>query len=461
MPNEVSIRVENLSKCYQIFDKPRDRLKQMILPRLAGMMGKTGRPHYREFWALKDVSFSVGRGEAVGIVGRNGSGKSTLLQIICGTLAPTDGSVACSGRIAALLELGSGFNPEFTGRENVYLNGALFGASREEIDERFDRIAAFADIGSFIDQLVKTYSSGMAVRLAFAVAIHVDPEILVVDEALAVGDEMFQRKCFSRIEAIRSSGTTILFVSHSGAQVIELCDRALLLDGGRRLLVGQPKHVVGSYQKLLYAPVSKREGLLKGILEEDQDQLHATVLESGSDNGSQTHAEAWQRGIPDSFDPLLSPTSTIAYESRGALIENPVILSADGKMVNNLTGGKTYLYRYRVRFTSLCTKVRFGMLIKTVSGVELGGGDSAPHLGTGLPLVKAGSVFEVSFEFNCRLNAGVYFVNAGVSGDSDGARVFLHRLVDAVMFRVKYEEASFSTAIVDFSCAPNIKRVVA
>jgi lipopolysaccharide transport system ATP-binding protein len=459
MPDEVSIKVEKLSKCYPIFDKPRDRLKQMILPRLAEMVGKQGQQHYREFWALKDVSFSVGRGEAVGIIGRNGSGKSTLLQIICGTLSPTSGSVTCSGRIAALLELGSGFNPEFTGRENVYLNGALFGASREEIDERFDQIAAFADIGSFIDQPVKTYSSGMAVRLAFAVAIHVDPEILVVDEALAVGDEMFQRKCFSRIEAIRSSGATILFVSHSGALVIELCDRALLLDGGRRLLMGQPKHVVGRYQKLLYAPVWKRDGLLQETLTEDQGQLDATASETSSDKASETHAEASQIALPDSFDPLLKPTSTIAYESRGALIENPAILSADGEMVNNLTRGKTYLYRYRVRFTSLCTNVRFGMLIKTISGLELGGAGSAPHLGTGLPVAESGSVFEVSFEFNCRLNAGVYFMNAGVSGDADGARIFLHRLIDVVMFRVKYEEASLCSAIVDFSCVPNIKQV--
>ena len=197
MSSEIAIKVENLSKCYHIYDQPRDRLKQMILPRMQRAIGMQPRQYFREFWALKDVSFEVKKGETVGIIGRNGSGKSTLLQMVCGTLNPTSGSIQTSGRIAALLELGSGFNPEFTGRENVYLNGAVLGLSRDEIDVRFDEIAAFAEIGEFIDQPVKTYSSGMMVRLAFAVAINVDPQILVVDEALSVGDELFQRKCFS------------------------------------------------------------------------------------------------------------------------------------------------------------------------------------------------------------------------------------------------------------------------
>ena len=199
--SDVAIRIQNLSKCYHIYDKPRDRLMQML--------ARGRKQYFREFWALKEVSLDVKKGETVGIIGRNGSGKSTLLQMICGTLNPTSGSIQANGRIAALLELGSGFNPEFTGRENVYMNGSILGLSKEEIDSRFDDIAAFADIGEFIEQPVKTYSSGMMVRLAFSVAINVEPEILVVDEALSVGDEIFQRKCFSRIEAIRAGGATI------------------------------------------------------------------------------------------------------------------------------------------------------------------------------------------------------------------------------------------------------------
>ena len=221
MSSEIAISVADVSKRYQIYDAPSDRLKQMLT--------RARKQYFREFSALKNISFEVRKGETVGIIGRNGSGKSTLLQIICGTLNPTGGTLHTRGRIAALLELGAGFNPDFTGRENVYMNAAILGLSKLEIEQRFDDIAAFADIGEFIEQPVKSYSSGMSVRLAFAVAINVDAQILIIDEALSVGDELFQRKCFSRIEAIRAQGATILFVSHSGGTIIELCDRAILL----------------------------------------------------------------------------------------------------------------------------------------------------------------------------------------------------------------------------------------
>lgn len=250
--NSMAIKVENLSKCYHIYDQPRDRLKQMILPRLQRLVGMRPRRYYREFWALQDISFEVKKGETVGIVGRNGSGKSTLLQMICGTLNPTSGEVLTNGRIAALLELGSGFNPEFTGRENVYLNGAVLGLSRDEIDERFDEIVAFADIGNFIEQPVKTYSSGMMVRLAFAVAVNVAPDILIVDEALAVGDWLFQKRCFQKIEQLVSNGTTLLFVSHDQESVRTLTHRALLLAHGQSLAWGTSSEVVLEYRKLLH-----------------------------------------------------------------------------------------------------------------------------------------------------------------------------------------------------------------
>lgn len=245
--DDVVIRVRGLSKCYLIYDRPQDRLKQALVPRLRRLLGRPSRSYYREFWALRDVSFEVRRGETVGIIGRNGSGKSTLLQILCGTLFPNAGSVEVRGRVAALLELGSGFNPEFTGRENVYLYASVLGLSRAEVDARFDAIAAFADIGDFIDQPLKTYSSGMHVRLAFAVAVCVDPDILVVDEALAVGDLRFQLKCLRRMRELKDRGCSILFVSHAPGVVEALCDRAIWLEQGKLHREGPPSEVVRRY----------------------------------------------------------------------------------------------------------------------------------------------------------------------------------------------------------------------
>lgn len=456
--DSIAIKVEHLSKCYQLYDSPRDRLKQFIMPRLQDLARQTPKQYFREFWALRNVSFEIKEGETVGIIGRNGCGKSTLLQMICGTLTPSAGSIQTSGRIAALLELGSGFNLEFTGRENVYMNASVLGLRNEEIDERFDDIVAFADIGEFIEQPVKTYSSGMAVRLAFAVAINVEPDILIVDEALSVGDELFQRKCFSRIEAIRASGSTILFVSHSVGTIVELCDRAILLEAGEKLAVGKPKQIVGRYQKLLYAPEVKRESILQQIRRMDV----RTHIERHDDTEevvgplavSQEHRANEQQ---DCFDPNLKPSSTIEYESHGAYIESPTVLTLTGEQANNLVRGRTYRYVYSVRFTKSASSVRFGMLIKTTSGVELGGGVSAHSPRESLIYVEAGSVYRVEFRFRCMLNPGVYFLNAGLVGDVNGSETYLHRLIDIAMFRVLPYEGDIATGIVDFSCYPKVE----
>lgn len=249
--NDFAIRISNISKCYQIYDAPRERLKQFVMPRLQRLTGRPLRQYYREFWALKNVSFEVKKGETVGIIGRNGSGKSTLLQIICGTLSPTYGTVEVNGRIAALLELGSGFNPEFSGRENVYLNATLLGLSKEEIDRRFDDIVSFADIGDFIEQPVKSYSSGMYVRLAFAVIAHADADVLIIDEALAVGDVFFVQKCMRFLRKFMQKGT-VLFVSHDTASVINLCEAAVWLNQGHSQMYGSPKEVADKYLQALY-----------------------------------------------------------------------------------------------------------------------------------------------------------------------------------------------------------------
>lgn len=241
--SDIVIDAQNLGKCYQIYAKPVDRLKQSLW--------RHKKKFYREFWALRDVYLQVKRGETLGIIGSNGSGKTTLLQMICGTLWPTTGHVSAKGRIAALLELGAGFNPEFTGRENVYMNAAVMGLGREEIDSRYDDIAEFADIGQFIEQPVKVYSSGMYLRLAFATAVHVSPQILVVDEALAVGDARFQQKCIAKIREFCEKGT-VLFVTHNSSVVTELCSRALWIENGRVQMDGKPKLVVEKYLQFMY-----------------------------------------------------------------------------------------------------------------------------------------------------------------------------------------------------------------
>ena len=456
--NEVAISVQDLSKCYQIYDAPHDRLKQFVVPRLQSMFGSIPRQYFREFWALNDVSFEVNKGETIGIIGRNGSGKSTLLQIICGTLSPTKGSIETNGRIAALLELGSGFNPEFSGRENVYMNAAVLGLSKSEVDGCYDDIVAFAEIGQFIDQPVKTYSSGMMIRLAFAVAINVNPEILIVDEALSVGDELFQRKCFSRIEAIKKRGVTILFVSHSGRTIIELCDRAVLIDSGEKLASGPPKQIVGRYQKLLYAPANKIEEIRKQICSADEDVEEPVNSVENIAKEMQSTTEQDQI-LQESFDPGLIPSSTIEYESCGAYIEEPIIQTLTGKRVNNLIRGRNYRYVYKVKFDRSATNVQFGMLIKTVSGVELGGAGSAISPDQKLQYVETGSVYQVEFRFCCMLNSGVYFLNAGVMGDIQESEGFLHRLIDSAMFRILPEDNCYKTGMVDFGCYPEIQLV--
>lgn len=456
--DEYSIQVRALSKRYEIYAQPSDRLRQMVLPRLRRAMQLPERAYFEEFWALRDVDFEVRRGETVGIVGRNGSGKSTLLQMICGTLSPTRGEVRVHGRIAALLELGAGFNPEFTGRENVRLSGLLYGLSEQELRERFDAILEFAEIGHFIDQPVKTYSSGMYVRLAFAIAINVSPDILVIDEALSVGDESFQRKCFARIEAIRESGATVLFVSHSAGTVVELCNRALLLDSGELLLQGTPKHVISRYHKLLYAPAEMAASLRESIREEPDAHESPAPLISGRvrhhDHAEGVEVDALAEEAY--FDEGLLPKSTLSYEKRGATIEAPVVSTTSGRRVNVLRGNGEYVYSFRVSMQRRAAGVRFGMAIKTVSGLALGGCTTAPTPGGGLQVAPDES-YVVRFRFRALLAPGVYFLNAGVTAAEPEGDVFLDRIVDAVMIRIMPDSQRLATEFVDFDMQPEVE----
>ena len=436
--SEFAISLTNVSKCFKRYARPVDRLKNLLLP---------GKGHADECWALRHINLAVPKGQTLGIVGRNGSGKSTLLQIIVKTLQPTAGEVEVKGRISALLELGSGFNPEFTGRQNVFFNGRLLGLSQQDIESRFDQIATFADIGDFIEQPVKTYSSGMFVRLAFAVAVSVDPDILVVDEALSVGDEAFQRKCFARIQTIQEQGGTILFVSHSATSVIELCDSAILIDRGEALLAATPKIVVSNYQKLLYAPAEKTEALRQEIREIDNSKGHRDRTQPP--DGAANKQTAIGKSHPALYDPDMVPKSTISYLSLGAKIEQPHLTTLAGEKINILTRRQDYIYTYQVKFSDTACKVRFGMMIKTISGVELGG--AASHTpDNAIDRIEKGSTIQVKVRFRCGLQPGAYFLNAGVVGIIDDTELYLHRCVDVAMFRVQQEQGILETALVDF-----------
>lgn len=447
MSSDIAIHVENVSKCFKIYEHPQDRLKQSL------WCGK--KQLYREFWALKEISLQVKKGETIGVIGRNGSGKSTLLQIIAGTLLQTDGEVQVHGRVAALLELGSGFNPDFTGRENIYMNGAILGLSKKEIETLFDNIVDFADIGDFIDQPVKTYSSGMAVRLAFAVQVMVPKEILIVDEALAVGDELFQRKCFAKIEEFKKQGGTILFVSHSGGAIVQLCDRAMLLDSGESLILGPSKKVVNIYQKLIYAPSVKREMIREEIKQlsgafsnEKKNNFTSAVVNQVTTNENTRNSESNEQEM---FDSNLVPKETMNYESNGATIIEPEIITMSGKRVNLLICGEKYIWRYKVRFDKQCQNVQFGMLIRTINGMDLGGAiTSSP--GNGIPIIEAGETRRVEFSFTPKLNAGTYFINGGVLGiTEEGSHTYLARGIDLAAFKILHKKNTLMTSVVDFN----------
>lgn len=441
MSSELALRVDGVSKAFAIYEKPHHRLLQQLFP-------NAGRSWHREFHALRNIDFEVYRGETVGIVGRNGSGKSTLLQIICGTLVPSAGKVQVYGRIAALLELGAGFNPEFSGRENVYLNATVLGLTRAEIDASFADIAAFADIGEFMEQPVKSYSSGMYVRLAFAVAINVKPDILIVDEALAVGDEAFQRKCHARLDRLRDDGATILFVSHSAGMVIELCNRAVLLDRGEMLASGSPRHVVSRYHKLLFAPADRLDEIRARIRAETAVAPGVELL----GGGSAAEADASDGSY---FDPGLVSQSTLSYPSLGAMIEDPHIETRAGQRVNVLCAGGDYVYAYSVRFDKTAVGVRCGMLFRTTTGLDLAGGVSA-RAGEGLDLAEAGSRIAVRFNFRCMLGPGVYFANAGVLGLQGEGEQYLDRRIDVIMFRVMPDPERLATGMVDLGIGASV-----
>lgn len=425
MSSEIVVNVENIDKCFHIYDQPRDRLKQFIIPRIQRALGvKEGR-FYREFWALKNIDFQVRKGETVGIIGRNGSGKSTLLQIICGTLNPSSGEVKTCGRVAALLELGSGFNPEFTGRENVYLNAAVLGLNRQEIENRLDDIISFADIGQFIDQPVKTYSSGMVVRLAFAVQSQIDPDILIVDEALSVGDAKFQAKCFDRLKKLKDRGTSILLVTHSSEQIVTHCTRAVLLNDGAVLEIGEPRRVVNRYLDLLFG----RQRKLAEMESDKTEPLRTnSIIES----------KYLLNQIDDVFaiHPNYNRNEYRWGDGSARILD--FYLVADGEAYPlAIETGQQIVIAVSVQFVTELVRPILGVTIKTKEGVTVYGVNSETLQTNAFEASgQAGSVVMPVIKFHCQLAPGDYFISLGVAS-RQGADVIPHdRRYDAIHINI-------------------------
>lgn len=400
--SDYAISVEHVEKMYKLYDKPTDRLKESL--------GLTRKKKYKEHYALHDVNFQVNKGETVGIIGTNGSGKSTILKIITGVLNPTAGEVKVNGRISALLELGAGFNMEYTGIENVYLNGTMIGFTREEIDAKLNDILEFADIGDFVYQPVKTYSSGMFVRLAFAVAINIDPEILIVDEALSVGDVFFQAKCYHKFEEFKKLGKTILFVSHDLGSIGKYCDRVVLLNQGVKLNEGKPKEMIDIYKKLL----------VNQYVDDDETEKEQ---ENESDNeNTKEESVTWK-------DMTTSNPDIVEYGNGLATIIDYGIKDAAGNMSNAIEKGSDFTIMFKVKFSEKVSDPIFAITIKDLKGTEITGTNTMfEKIDTGT--VNKNEVRSVSFTQNMNLQGGDYLVSLGCTGYRDGEFTVYHRLYD-------------------------------
>ncbi|MEG1945681.1 MAG: ABC transporter ATP-binding protein [Lachnospiraceae bacterium] len=400
--SEAVIKVNNVSKLYKLYDKPMDRLKESL--------GLSKKKRYKEHYALNHVSFEVRRGETVGIIGTNGSGKSTMLKIITGVLNPTEGELEISGRISALLELGAGFNVEYTGLENVYLNGTMIGFTKEEIDEKLNDILNFADIGDFIHQPVKTYSSGMFVRLAFAIAINIEPEILIVDEALSVGDMFFQAKCFHKFEEFKEMGKTILFVSHDLSSISKYCDRVVLLDRGHKMAEGGSKEMVDLFKQVLVGQASED-------ISEEKEVEHSKAVQETTEN------ELWK-------NTLLQNPDVLSYGSKKAEIVDYAIIDNIGKITNNIQKETEFEIKLKVQFHEDIQEPIFAFTVKNIQGTEVTGTNTM-YEKVAFGTVKAGEEKIISFRQNMNLQGNNYLLSFGCVGYSGSEFVVYHRLYDA------------------------------
>lgn len=414
---EPVIRVRGLGKRYDIYSKPHHRLLRDLMP---------GRKVHREFWALHDVDLQVYPGETVGVIGRNGAGKSTLLQLICGIIQPTTGEVRVDGRIAALLELGAGFNPEFTGRDNVYLKGSLLGMSRAQIDERFDEILAFSEIGDYIEQPVKTYSSGMFVRLAFAVSVCAEPDILIVDEALAVGDMYFQRKCHQRIRELQENGCTLLLVTHSADAMARLCKRGMVLDHGGKVFDGPVREAVSEYMRLVFGTHDATPSPAPAVPSETSDEAARSALErlkAGGDVDLMSTRPGYNRGEIR----VGSGMAVVAdFALDGPVARTPVVH----------VGDKVKLH-VRYEFRERAERLIFGFQVRSADHTVVYSTNTFYQSGQ-LHSQERGDTVIGNFEFDCRLLPGQYYVTLGISQFDDRHEEIhaLDRRMDALLLTV-------------------------
>lgn len=404
--SQEAIKVEQVSKVYKLYERPLHRLRESL--------GLTRKKLHTDHYALQNVSFSIDEGETVGIIGTNGSGKSTILKIITGVLSPTSGNISVKGRISALLELGAGFNMEYTGIENIYLNGTMMGFSKEEINQKMDDILEFADIGEFVYQPVKTYSSGMFVRLAFAVAINIEPEILIVDEALSVGDVFFQNKCYRKFEEFKKMGKTILFVSHDLNSISKYCDRVILLNKGEKLAEGTPKDMVDLYKKVL---VNQNETSYQANAEEE--------IAKG---------KKWREYME------INPQKD-EYGTGKAEMEDFAIIDSHGNYTNIIEKGTTFTIKVRARFF---TKIEYPIIafaIKDIHGTTITGTNTLyEKIDTGCP--KEGDVFEVTFTQRMDIQSGQYLLSLGCTGYECGELTVYHRMYDICSITVISDKVS-------------------
>jgi len=439
MANDTAIQLKNISKIYKLYNTHNDRLKEALHP--------FKKKYHEKFYALNGVNLEIKKGEVLGIVGINGAGKSTLLKIISGVLTPTTGRVNVSGRINAILELGAGFKPEMTGKENIKLNLRINGIEKGK--ERITQeIIEFADIGKHIDQPVKTYSSGMKARLGFGLATATDPDVLIVDEVLAVGDILFKRKCYACIEKLFKDGKTVIFVSHSVHSVVEFCSRAVLLYDKKIIMDGSPKEVTDYYQKLVF---SKNQNDVIKELDVQKVKTQAGTFDRGGLNNTKKLAKGcFIEGLN---------SNPVEYREHEVDIYDAVILDAYGKKVNVLVTGEHYNFQYKVRFDKKYSNVSFGSQFKTIKGQNLSALALYFNKNSLIPEVARGQVSIVTINFKCQLLQGDYFLNAGVSVHDLGKEYYyLNRIVDIMLFRVENDSSSVVKGVLDQNYRLNVAR---